>query len=182
MESYQEKAETLSKRFGISGVEAMKALEECDGDILDAVTRLENRGVISRTSANYSTDLNGRPLIPHRHIPESSSSAQQPEQGSTFSRLMDIAVNNSFEILRNDRLIAAIPVLVLVILLIFCFWVVIPLTVAGLFLGCRYRFSGKELNREDINSTMDKAAEGAEKIKNEIKNEINNRSSGKKQG
>ena len=41
MESYQEKADTLSKRFGISPVEAMKALEECDGDILDAVGQLE---------------------------------------------------------------------------------------------------------------------------------------------
>ena len=60
------------------------------------------------------------------------------------------------------------PVLVLVLLLLFAFWVCVPLLVIGLFAGFRYSFSGAELGRESVNSAMDKAAEAVEKVKEEV--------------
>ena len=48
------------------------------------------------------------------------------------------------------------------------FWVIVPLLVVGLFTGFRYRFSGDELGREGINRAMDKAADAAEKVKEQI--------------
>ena len=56
MDSYREKAETLSRQFGISQADAMKALEECDGDIIDTVSILECQGIIKRTSATFNTE------------------------------------------------------------------------------------------------------------------------------
>ena len=55
------------------------------------------------------------------------------------------------------RLLSALTVLVL--LLVFAFWVCVPLLVIGLFTGFRYSFSGPELGRENVNRAMDKAAE-----------------------
>jgi len=58
-----------------------------------------------------------------------------------------------------------------VLLLIFAFWVCIPLLVIGLFAGCRYSFSGAELGRESVNNAMDKAAEAVERVKEEVTRE-----------
>ena len=65
------------------------------------------------------------------------------------------------------------PVNVFILLLILGFWIVVPLMIVGLFCGCRYAFSGKELGKDNINNAMGKANEFADGIKSEIKNEIN---------
>ena len=59
----------------------------------------------------------------------------------------------------------------MVLLLIFAFWVCVPLLVIGLFAGFRYSFSGAELGRESINHAMDKAAEAADRVMGEIRTE-----------
>ena len=59
----------------------------------------------------------------------------------------------------------------LVLLLIFAFWVCIPLLVIGLFAGYRYAFTGAELGRESVNNAMDKAAEAVERVKEEVTRE-----------
>ena len=38
----------------------------------------------------------------------------------------------------------------------------------GLFAGFRYSFIGEELGRESINQAMDKAAEAADRVKEEL--------------
>ena len=70
-----------------------------------------------------------------------------------------------------SMLSVSMPAFWLGLLLIFAFWVCIPLLVIGLFAGCRYAFSGAELGRESVNSAMDKAAEVAEKVKEEVTGE-----------
>jgi hypothetical protein len=60
------------------------------------------------------------------------------------------------------------PVLVLALLLITCFWISIPLLAAGLFLGCRYRFRGPELEKTGMNHVMDAAADVTASFKQEV--------------
>jgi hypothetical protein len=60
------------------------------------------------------------------------------------------------------------PVTVLAVLLIFFFWVVVPLLVVGVFAGWRYRFRGDDLGRESINEVIEKAETAADDLKNSV--------------
>ncbi len=85
--------------------------------------------------------------------------------------LFNLGNRNRFEVRKDDKLLLEVPVTVLVLLLIFAFWVCIPLLVIGLFAGCRYSFSGAELGRDSVNNAMDKAAEAVERVKEEVTRE-----------
>lgn len=63
----------------------------------------------------------------------------------------------------------SIPVTVLVILLIFGFWIIIPLIIVGLFFGYRYTFNGPDLGLESVNRAMGSVADAADKFKKEVK-------------
>jgi hypothetical protein len=78
---------------------------------------------------------------------------------------------NYFEVLKGNESKALLPVSVLVLLLIFAFYITIPLIVIGLFFGFRYRFNGPDFNGNTVNNVMDSAADAAEKLKNSISNE-----------
>ena len=73
------------------------------------------------------------------------------------------------DVQRNGEVMLSIPLTVLVLLLIFAFWVVIPLIIIGLFFGCRYLFRGPDLEKTGLNKMMDAAADAAENIKKEVK-------------
>ncbi len=62
------------------------------------------------------------------------------------------------------------PITLLVVLLFFSFWVIVPLLVVGLFVNMRYQFTGPDVRSVDIdlNKAMDSAAEAAESIKSEF--------------
>ena len=64
----------------------------------------------------------------------------------------------------------------LVLLLLFAFWVVLPLLIIGLFLNMRYHFQGPDMHAVDldINKAMDSAAETAENIKNGFSQAVSN--------
>ncbi len=66
--------------------------------------------------------------------------------------------------------------MVLVVLLIFTFWITVPLIILGLFFGYRYRFTGPDLGKENVNRTLDSVAEAAESLKKEVKDSNNERS------
>ena len=89
--------------------------------------------------------------------------------GDLLRGAINMGNRNRFEVRKGDELVLELPVTVLVLLLVFAFWVCIPLLVVGLFAGFRYAFTGAELGRENVNSAMNKAAEVAEKVKEEFK-------------
>ena len=88
--------------------------------------------------------------------------------GTLLRDAINLGNRNRFEVRKGDDMVLDLPVTVLVLLLIFAFWVCVPLLVIGLFAGFRYSFSGAELGRESINNAMDKAAEAADKVMGEI--------------
>lgn len=152
MESYREKADTLVKRFGISPIEAMKAIEECDGDILDAVSLLECKGIIRRTSASYNS--------------ENKTSKPKTESNNTFTRYgfdssNNIARNKSFSenakdillnilhilisynitVSKDDKKIISLPIIAVLALMCVTLGLVIGLAVIGLLAGCRFEIT-----------------------------------------
>ncbi len=62
-----------------------------------------------------------------------------------------------------------VPVTVLAVLLIFTFWITVPLIIVGLFFGYRYRFAGPDLGKENVNQALDSVAKAAENFKREVK-------------
>ncbi|MDE6897864.1 MAG: hypothetical protein K2P16_01220, partial [Lawsonibacter sp.] len=84
-------------------------------------------------------------------------------------------IDNELEIWRHDQPITALPVLILALLLCCAPWVTIPVLVLLLFLGFRYRFSGPDLDRDEINSVIgsvaDTAADLGHKVMDELKHD-----------
>ena len=69
---------------------------------------------------------------------------------------------------KGDAQLLDIPVTALAVLMLCAFWVCVPLLVVGLFAGCRYSFSGKELDRENLNRALDKVADAAGSLKKSV--------------
>ncbi len=85
--------------------------------------------------------------------------------GEHIRRLLACGNRNRFTVQRGEEQLLTMPVTALAILLLCAFWVCVPLLVIGLFAGCRYSFSGKELGRESINNALGKAADAADSMK-----------------
>ena len=78
------------------------------------------------------------------------------------------------EILKDGNRIMAIPVTILALLILFAFWIVIPIIILGFFFGYRYMFNGPDLGKESVNRAMDSVADVAENLKKEFKGEKSN--------
>ena len=165
--THYEMVEKLAEKMGVTLEEAKTALEACDWEMLDAALKLEKEHGAASERA-YST----------RPEPEAAKSRREQAKerrrgvvhglGDLIRSLFNMGNRNRFEVRKGDEVTLELPVTVLVLLLIFAFWVCIPLLVIGLFAGFRYSFSGAELGRESVNHAMDKAAEAVEKVKEEV--------------
>ena len=157
-----EMVEKLRSKAQVSYEDAKAALEACDWDLLDALVYLEQQGKLQHEQkASYST----------RQEPEPERRPAQHYPGGIFQRLFELLVsliNRAGEIdvcvIKQNKTLFALPLLAFILLLIFAFWVILPLMVLGLFFGLRYRFRGVK-GVEGVNRVMDKAAEMAENIK-----------------
>ena len=169
-----EKVEKIREKTGVSYEEAKAALEAVGEDGLDALVYLENQGKIKKPDVSvYTTEAE-----PSEEVKEA---ARQYEKASSetfgdqvkkfmnwIGSLIKKGCENFFIVSKKDEEIITMPVIVIVLVLLFAFWVVLPLMVVGLFFGFRYRFSGSITKSVDVNMACDKAAEAAETIKQEF--------------
>ena len=168
--THYEMAEKLSEKMGVSLEKATEALQACDWELLDAALMLEKEVGQTGQQAWTSCDTAAEEK-------DAGQAARERRRGiveglgGMVRDLFNLGNRNRFEVRRDDALLLEVPVTVLVLLLIFAFWVCIPLLVIGLFAGCRYSFSGDELGRESVNQAMDKAAEAVERVKEEVTRE-----------
>ena len=158
--THYEMAEQLAEKMNVSLEEAEEALEACDWEMLDAQTYT---AYSTRTEPQEEPSARERAKERRRGVVEGL--------GGLVRSLFNMGNRNRFEVRKGDEVLLEMPVLVLALLLLFAFWVCVPLLVIGLFAGFHYSFSGAELGRESVNNAMDKAAEVAEKVKEEVKGE-----------
>lgn len=166
-----EKVEKLKERANVSYEEAKQALEACGWDVLEAMIYLEKLGK-THVSASYSTE--------GTQERQTDNASAEPEQGKeSFGEMLgrfgrwcagwiDRGNRNSFVINRNGKEILRVPVTLLIVLLIFTFWIIVPLMIVGLFFDMRYHFQGPDVKSVDINRAMDTVADAAENLKNDI--------------
>jgi hypothetical protein len=167
-----EQVEKLREKTNVSYEEARAALDACNGDLLDALIYLEKQGrVTSPAGGGYYSSQNAA-----EHMPPVVEYRQKERCGSTFGDMMrkfgrflakvfGIGNTNFLVAVKNGEELFACPVTALVLLIIFFFWVVVPLFILSLFFGFRYHFRGNELGTENVNKAMDGATSAAEDIK-----------------
>ena len=188
MEITLELVERLKEKADVSYTQAKEALEYSGGNLLDALIYLEEKGAIPRAEGAYFSTRSETPPPPQQdalpvQLPVKSKS-RPPKPPRTkgkggirrfFHALRRWLVDNELEIWRHDQPITALPVLILALLLCCAPWVTIPVLVLLLFLGFRYRFSGPDLDRDEINSVIgsvaDTAADLGHKVMDELKHD-----------
>lgn len=167
--------EKLRERANVSYEDAKTALDACGGDLLDALIYLEKQGkVASPGGGSYSSKTNVTSNAIVKSVEHKSGDGEGfKEMMSKFwawcCKVFHHGNTNYFEVKRESNTILTLPLTILILLLIFAFWITIPLLVVGLFFSCRYSFHGSQIEKIDMNSVMNSAADAADKVKNEVK-------------
>jgi hypothetical protein len=181
-----QQVEELRKYADVSFNEAKVALEETNGDILEAIINLERKGRIESPKGGgfYSSKDSG--TTGEQKAEEAKAAAEPTKKtSSSFSdmfnkfagfmnKLFHQGNRNTFEVTKNGQRTMSVPVTVLVILMLFTFWFTVPLMVVGLFFGYKYSFSGPELGKETVNRTMDQVSDVVDNLKKEFSGDNSN--------
>ena len=184
-----EQVERLREKVDISYEEAKALLEQTNGDLLDALILLERQGRVERAGGGfYTTRPQGeeRPLSGplgvgdywRRTRTDTSKMSWRDRLREVWDTLVNVlrhSTENQFEVWRRGELMTSIPVLILIILIIVAFWISVPLLVVGLLIGCRYRFSGPDLGKENINNAMNTVSETVDDMVDSVKQELQGR-------
>lgn len=176
-----EQMEKLCAMANISFEEAKSALDAANGDLLDAIIALEKVGKVHAPTGGgyYSSEktfdrsaVSGKENCGEKH--DHNGHKENPfisflkKTGEFCLKLFRRGNANSFEALHNGEIKASFPITVLALMLIFAFWVTIPLLIIGMFFGLRYRFIGSDFKGNTINDAMNSAANAAEELKKSI--------------
>ena len=92
-------------------------------------------------------------------------------QVSLAGCLLIILLDNELEIWRREQPITAIPMLLLTVILIFFFWIALPLMLLGLFFGFRYQVTGPDLEDDALNGVMGSVADTAADVGRQVMDE-----------
>jgi hypothetical protein len=181
-----EQVEKLREKANVSYDEAKAALDATNGDLLEALILLEKQGKVTAPAGGGYYNSEKQPPYANVNPGPNNQYWEQPRyrnynNGESFASMMkrfgrfclkilQKGNSNSFEVLKGTESKASMPITALVLLIIFLFWVTIPLLVIGLFFGFRYRFAGPDFGADVVNHAMDSAADAAESLKSSITN------------
>lgn len=167
-----EKVERLREKADVSYEEAKKALDECGGDLLEAIVYLEKQGKVKQPkNTSYTTQY---------EEPEKIEKAAEETKGGSgignalnrffdwCGRMIQKGNETMFMVEKNDKCIISVPVTVFLIIMIFGFWFLLVVMAIGLFCGCRYYFEGVDEVSINVNKAMDSAADVADEIKKDF--------------
>lgn len=190
MEITLEMVERLKEKADVSYAQAKQALEYSGGNLLDALIYLEERGAIPRQEGAYFSTKGENPPPPEPQQPESLVPADEKQEkkgkrgrnvaqhpkgarcNGPFVTLRRWLIDNELEIWRKEQPVTALPVLILILLVLCAYYVVVPVLILGLFFGFRYRFSGPDLERDDLNGVMDSVADTASDLGHKVMEEL----------
>lgn len=189
-----EQVEKLKEKANVSYEEAKAVLERHNGDLLEALIELERRGKAQTAASGgfYTTRPDGKPEVELVLTPPPGPDRGKKSKGGQKYRygkgvifqveseglgeairdLVRRSISNHLEVWRNGQKMTTIPILVLVLLVVFFFWITLPLLVVGLFFGCRYRFGGPDLGREDLNRVMDRVSDTVGEVRDNVRSEF----------
>ena len=196
MENYQ-KVEQLVSKAGCSYEEAKTALEANGWDMIDAIVSLEREGKVKAEESGMAVQYAEESV---EVVPDVSSDEIEGEfdrkityscngdQGNAgkersskrehrfLNRIKRILTKNRMVVIKsNGQQITDLPIWIPIIALAAFFWATLAVAVIAMLFGCHFQFEGEDLGKTNINSTMDKAADYAEKVKNDWSAKANER-------
>ena len=168
-----EKVEKLRQRADVSYEEAKKALEEANGDLLDAMILLEAQGkaVKGEGTTRSTTYEDQKDYVSVVDTVDKSNRKNDKPLGQKIKHLFHLIWikirDNKFVVERNDNTIIDVPVWVLIIAILLAFWPTCVILIVGLFFNCRYAIQGAD-DATAINNALDKAGDAVDKVKDEF--------------
>ena len=158
--------EKLKEKTGINYEEAKCVLEINNWDILDAILYLEKQGKVKGPSVsifytneykeNYekkSTESNFEEVKKDNNYKSNNTFEGVFE---AICKVIDTCNNIFIEIRGRNNFLLKLPLTVVIVLLIFGFWLLIPLIVIGLFLDIEISVESKKLNTDKVNDILSK--------------------------
>ncbi len=168
-----EKVEQLTAKADISYEEAKAVLEEANGDLLDAVILLEQRGKIRKPeteliqyageSISDENPAAGEKTRSDDHIKEGARKMK-----NAIRKIVNVLRNNTFHVSRKGESLFSVSAWAFALILLFFWHTVIPVMIIALFFDVRYSFTGKD-DLTKANQFMDKAGSIADEVCGEFR-------------
>ena len=160
-----EQVAKLKEYADVSFYDAKLALEQADGDLLEALLWLEKMGKITDAGAGaYTTRPEQGTTDQSDPVPE-----EKEEENDWGGRIKSFLVDNRLEAYhRESGREFQVPVGVCIVLLVIAFWMVPALLILGYCLGWRYRMAGPDLNRKEVNDAMEKINDKASDVVSDV--------------
>lgn len=149
---HEEKITRLCSQLGVGREAAQAALEQSDGDLLDAALLLERgREPELRRAGRYSTAQPPAQTQPSATEPGERFSAQLWQ---FFRGLVTHPLANALEVGTRERVVTTVPAVILLALLLVAFWITLGLLAVGVLAGCRFTLVGPEWAIPDWNAIL----------------------------
>ena len=172
----------LKEKANISYEEAKNALENSNWDMLDAMLYLEEHGRVKKPSVIiFYTNESKESYTSQGEV----ANIREDKEGNNFKsknnfegifeaicKAIDTLNNIFVEIKRSNRVLLKIPLTVLILLLFFAFWIVIPLIIVGLFFDVEFLVSSKKVNVDKINKVFNEISKAVKDIKGKFTDHI----------
>ena len=159
-----EKVEKIREKANVSYEEARDALERSGGDILDAMIILEREGKTKKPEQeSYSTGGRGSGN-PKKESAKNNNCCGKDEKpkGESFcdkvKNLFRKSMVNYLVIESKNEQVVKLPILIMMLILIFAWYVAMVAVIVSLFLGCKYSFEGED-NMKTANDACEKVGE-----------------------
>ena len=170
----------LKNKANISYEEAKDVLEKSNWDMLEAMLYLEAQGKVEKPSISIfytneskeSYNENGEEVNLKKDTNENNFENKNSFEGvfEAICKAIDTCNNIFIEIIRNSRVILKIPFTVLIVLLFFAFWIVIPLMIIGLFFNMEFLVSSKKIDVDKINKVFKETSKVVKDVKGKFTN------------
>lgn len=171
--------EKLRTKTGITYEDAKMVLEINNWDILDAILDLERQGKIKGPSVSifYTNEYNENyededQQFNFQEVKKDNNYKSNNNFEGIFEaicKVIDTCNNIFIEIRGKNNFFLKLPLTVVIVLLIFGFWILIPLVVIGLFLDIKFSVESKKVNTDKTNDILSKISKEVQNIKSKIK-------------
>ena len=174
--------ERLREKTGISYEEAKEVLEKNNWDILDAIVYLERTGRIKKPSVSeFYTNEHKESYTSNKEKNDGyKESESKKSKGSNkfegiFEAVCEVidTCNNIFiKMKKRDRVLLKLPLTVVILLLLFGFWIIVPLVIVGLFFDIEFLVTSKKVNTDKAERVFRAVYEAVQDIKRKLKKEV----------
>ena len=149
--------------------------EEAQAEIVAEVITEKRSDSGQQIAYSYEESTSSNPGSGNKSSGSYDNAEKAPkEKHRLWKRIKSILMNNRMVIIKSDgKQIVDLPIIIPIIALIAFFWATLILAVVAMVFGCRFHFEGEDLGKTNINSTMDKATDYAEKVRNDLTKKAN---------